>query len=369
MPESTGKAFFVSTTGNDASRGTRAKPWRTIQKAVNTIKAGQRALVAPGIYAEGVSITRDLRGPRPGTIEALHPRNRPIIGWIRIQNRGSTSAAAYWRLRNLIVDGNVRHDQPDGAGIKITGGATPTVPNHIELYGVEVRNIHGFFQSQGLSIQGGLGTRVPYRLDFYNMLIHNITGTDSIRSHSFYAGQAESVVFANCVSRDSQGWGFRIGSSSSSTQGVRDSFFVNDTVVRSSLAGGFTLYAAGPGTPPNYLDGGNVFYNNIVSDTPAQPAYNSSFLPQVDGPSNSTNLWGRNLAYHSGGLFFNGDGRNVSSAFVSPPVNVDPLFVNEAGDDFHLRADSPAIGAGIPEYTPRFDFDGKPRTTADLGAY
>jgi parallel beta-helix repeat protein len=43
-------------------------------------------------------------------------------------------------------------------------------------------------------------------------------------------------------------------------------------------------------------------------------------------------------------------------------LNVDPLFVDRAGGDFHLREDSPCIDAGYGGATiPPFDFEGDPR--------
>jgi hypothetical protein len=37
-----GADFFVSTSGVDTNPGTLASPWRTIQKAVNTVVAGTK---------------------------------------------------------------------------------------------------------------------------------------------------------------------------------------------------------------------------------------------------------------------------------------------------------------------------------------
>ena len=51
-------------------------------------------------------------------------------------------------------------------------------------------------------------------------------------------------------------------------------------------------------------------------------------------------------------------------------TRADPMFVNEAGNDFHLQAGSPAISAGNPNGAPSEDFDGKDRgNTVDTGAF
>src|SRR6478752_7916484 len=49
-------SFYVSTTGNDSNPGTETAPWRTIQHAADTARAGSTVNVRGGIYAELVSI-------------------------------------------------------------------------------------------------------------------------------------------------------------------------------------------------------------------------------------------------------------------------------------------------------------------------
>jgi len=54
-----GPIYYVdATTGNDADSGSSSSPWRTIQKAANTVSGGTTVIVAPGTYNERVSVTR-----------------------------------------------------------------------------------------------------------------------------------------------------------------------------------------------------------------------------------------------------------------------------------------------------------------------
>lgn len=59
---------------------------------------------------------------------------------------------------------------------------------------------------------------------------------------------------------------------------------------------------------------------------------------------------------------------NVSMG--SGDIAVDPLFVDAAGGDFHLQADSPCVNAGSATGAPAVDIEGTARDIApDIGAY
>src|SRR6478752_6190393 len=49
-------SFYVSTTGNDSNPGTQTAPWRTVQHAADTARAGSTVNVRGGIYEELVSL-------------------------------------------------------------------------------------------------------------------------------------------------------------------------------------------------------------------------------------------------------------------------------------------------------------------------
>ena len=49
--------YFVATSGADTNAGSAAAPWRTIQKAANTVAPGDTVNVVAGVYAERVTIS------------------------------------------------------------------------------------------------------------------------------------------------------------------------------------------------------------------------------------------------------------------------------------------------------------------------
>ncbi len=68
----------------------------------------------------------------------------------------------------------------------------------------------------------------------------------------------------------------------------------------------------------------------------------------------ATILWDYNALWHNT--------LNYSGVFTGPhDVRRDPLFVDPAANDFHLRFHSPLIDAGFNIGAPEYDLDGKPR--------
>src|SRR5262249_12458482 len=52
-PQHGGRAYHVSPTGADSNPGSEARPFRTIQKAADSVKPGDTVLVDDGVYAYG----------------------------------------------------------------------------------------------------------------------------------------------------------------------------------------------------------------------------------------------------------------------------------------------------------------------------
>lgn len=58
VPCALGVDYFVATTGNDANPGTETLPWRTVQKAADTMVAGDTVFIRAGTYVERVTPTQ-----------------------------------------------------------------------------------------------------------------------------------------------------------------------------------------------------------------------------------------------------------------------------------------------------------------------
>jgi hypothetical protein len=188
-----GHRFFVSTTGSDSAAGTRAHPWRTIQRAANSVPAGSTVEIRGGVYHERVTVRvsgaphawitfRNYRGERvrlDGT--GLGPYDG-IAGLVAIDSR-SYIAVQGLEIAHL-------HDLADTyvpAGVFVTGTA-----HHIALRGLEVHDIRtATADAHGIAVYGTSG----------DAPIHDVT-IDRNSVHDNHLGSSESVV----VNGNVRGW-------------------------------------------------------------------------------------------------------------------------------------------------------------------
>src|SRR5262249_38749962 len=127
--------YYGSPTGNDSNAGTSTSPWKTIQKAANTLTPGQTAIVNAGTDSDRVKLTRSGSFIRFNTIQAqgtvvmqgfniaanyikvsaFEIANPPGNGW----THRSSGSGVYVDGSNNEISGNYIHDTP-AAGIFFT---------------------------------------------------------------------------------------------------------------------------------------------------------------------------------------------------------------------------------------------------------
>src|SRR5215831_4933224 len=79
VPSRSGTTYFVSTLGNDNNAGTLTAPWRTIQKAANTVKAGDTVRVRGGTYNEIVTMKTSGTASSGYITFQNYPGENPIV--------------------------------------------------------------------------------------------------------------------------------------------------------------------------------------------------------------------------------------------------------------------------------------------------
>jgi nitrous oxidase accessory protein NosD len=117
--------FYVSTSGNDSTgTGSAGNPWRTIQKAADSIEPGSTVLIQPGTYREAVEIR----------IEAM--TDSPVIfrgdgAGVVIDADSVARDAVYMEASAYVTWENIRIQEAPRAGMRISVSHHITVRNNV----------------------------------------------------------------------------------------------------------------------------------------------------------------------------------------------------------------------------------------------
>jgi parallel beta-helix repeat protein len=351
--------YYVDPKGADANRGTRAAPFRTIQRAADVAGPGDTVFVRPGRYTGPERIVSISRGGAPA--EWLTFKSERTGEAILDGRNGQSHEAwyfgpqvAYVRVEGFEITGLQEH------GFDTYGGGVHDLlilRNHIHHIG---RNCTDTSNGRtGASL--GAGT---YRITFDGNLWHDIgrlapgeSGCTPANEyyqnhdHGIYVADADEITITNNVFYNlSRGWAVhRYYSRGSLSHGL--------IIVNNTFAGG-NPYRPGQvilATPTTGLRiENNIFYG------PNEAALNFENL-EFSGASVRNNM-----SYGA----VTKVGRPEGVTFEKNWEKTDPRMVG--GTDFHLRADSPAIDVGLNEPAVSHDADGVPRPRGmgyDLGAY
>lgn len=127
------KTYYVSKKGSDSGKGTENDPFKTIQKAINTAKAGSTIYVQDGTYSEAITFTKTGTKDNYITLKAVNPQKAqitlkkgasgPIIdlngkSFIRIEgfDIGNVTAKEVYGIfigegvKNIMISNNKIHD-------------------------------------------------------------------------------------------------------------------------------------------------------------------------------------------------------------------------------------------------------------------
>jgi parallel beta-helix repeat protein len=313
----------VSPSGSDKAPGSRERPWRTIQKALDTLEPGQRGLVRSGVYRESLVMRRAGRPSAPITLAAF-PGERPVI---RPSGAGEmdypvriTSGAAHFRLRGFVIE-NAPLDTT--VNVYVAAQDKP-FPHDIEIAACEIRRSTG---------TGLLAEPNSLRVRVVGNLVHgNGTGTAHQHQGIYFQGR-DGTVERNVVYDHQNGFGIQV-------RGGADGVLVaNNTVVGNELSGIVVENTAANVTVVNNISAFNGGWAVRGYDT-------------GDGEVLPGNVAHDNLGFGDRSGEFANSGRAVIS-FGSDNVVVDPRFVDEQDHDYRLRASSPARRGGDPRYSAR----------------
>ena len=371
--------YYVATNGSNSNPGTISQPFLTIAKGVSVLTPGDTLFVESGTYAESLQATipGGTSWSNPVTVMA-YPGDTVTIEPTSQQDAESVFMFYGADEQYIIAQGfiiNARNVTNDA--VKITNSSSAGAASHIKIADCEIENA----PQNGILTTDGAGYN-----QFLNLNVHN--NGDTRFRNGLYLSTANNVV-SGCTVYSNSGTGISIYSEASTTDCnnniVSGNISYNNGIRTSTLASGIDI-ASGTGIQVynnicygNNSDGIQVDYWSpthvtVVNNTCVGNSGNGIYVGNgtdgdEGGPAVGT-LVENNICYNNA----QGDFTNLgtSTTQLTNLFGINPLFVNLAGDNFHLTAGSPAIDAGTATNAPSTDFAGNARpqgSSYHIGAY
>jgi hypothetical protein len=370
-----GPTYYVSTSGNDASAGSQSAPWRTIQKAANTLVAGDTAVLLDGAYEEGsVNFSHSGTAAKPITIRALN-KWQAVLSSTSGCNPGFSINASYVTVKDIRFSTSANNAQcsiytSSNVAIRAWNSVEPTPSNPTTGY--------VGFVADGIKVDGGLARSEGVKSNQDFTIIQNVESGNALEIFN----SKNSIIRNNVVTGQDI-----YGVSLIGKGGVRSAQIYNN-VVHNTFKGGYAIYLGGYSCDTCFYDpstkieaynsvaynnvvinesGGamaglvfsgstnSAFFNNIVVGGGVAMllgGHNAGFQASTNTPTLQNNIFVCNGAAALSGTSTGTQTINHNDFYgctgtpsQAQPVTGDPLFVNQASD-WHLQPGSAAAGTG-----------------------
>jgi Protein of unknown function (DUF1565) len=303
-----GVTYYVSTSGNDNNAGTLAAPWRTIQHAANTVKAGDTVQVEGGTYNEIVTMKTSGNATQGYITFTNYPGQTPIVDGTGL-SVGSSGQTGLFSLEGtfnyIIIHGfEIRNFKSSAKGKSPVGIDFEGAGSNIEILNNHIHNIAQTLTSCNAANALGValyGTQAPASINnvtFYgNEVDHNTTGCSENVS---FDGNVQYWVMANNSVHD----GDNIGLDNIGFEGVSPN--VSYDQARDGWVFGNTIYNITSTTNPVYHNqvGADGYYcdgctrviveRNLIHDSDL-----SEMASEHSGHTSSYVVFRNNVIYHS----------------------------------------------------------------------
>ncbi len=190
----TNSTFYVATTGNDSNPSTQAAPWRTIQHAADTARAGSTVYVRSGIYEELVSINASGNASDGFITFRSYPGETAVLDATRFTPAGRTGVLTIQNRSYVRIEGfeirNFRTAEHRLAplGINVIGAGS-----HIELLKNNIHHIENNFDGRDSPGRGGNGFGIAvYGTDAKTPITDLVIDGNEV--HHLKTGSSESLV-------------------------------------------------------------------------------------------------------------------------------------------------------------------------------
>ena len=100
--------WYVDTNGSDSNNGTLQNPFKTIEKAVSVVQAGQTIYIKGGTYNLTSTITITKSGTAGSVISMFaYQGQRPVLNFSTqaFGSRGIRLTGSYWHIKGIDITG------------------------------------------------------------------------------------------------------------------------------------------------------------------------------------------------------------------------------------------------------------------------
>jgi hypothetical protein len=351
-PSRSGVTYYVSTSGNDTNAGTLAAPWRTIQHAANTVKAGDAVQVRAGTYNEIVTMQTSGNSTSGYITFRNYPGELPILDGtgLAVGSSGQTGLFSLEGTFNyIIIQGfEIRNYSSSTRGKVPVGIDFEGAGNNIEILNNHIHNIVQTLSSCNAANALGIalyGTQAPASINnitlWGNEIDHNTTGCSENVS---FDGNVQFFVQANNLVHDGDNIGLdNIGfegvSPNSAYDQARDGWVFQNTIFNISSTTN-PVYHNQVGADAYYCDGCTrvIVERNLIHDSDL-----SEMASEHSGHLSSYVVFRNNIIYHSlyVGLSIGGYSKNVGGTdhcvIVNNSLWDDGTYGNSGLGEFQIQ--------------------------------
>lgn len=398
-----GQSYYVAPTGNDLNPGTLDQPWQTIQRAADTLTAGEMVYIRAGIYRErvipknsgspGSEITYEAFPGETATIDGsglslpndlaglfeIAGKSYIRVSGLRLVNVGpfANNAAILVSDSSYVTIQNSKTFNTLSSGIGVWGSQQVVIDgNTVELAG------HGGYQ-ECITVAGTS-----------NFEVRNNTVIDCQKEGiDAKDGSSNGLIYRNIVNRP-RAVGIYVDAWDKATHDIR---VFQNAALNSIESSGFTVASEQGGLLSRIWLENNVAYHNHTYGIEISHCCSASHPMDTIIIINNT-LYENGVGWGGGIIVDNAQAQgvivrnNLSSQNLTfqiavaadvPKANVavdhnlingyrgyedevygdnyvegDPQFEAPAIGNFHLRPGSPAVDTGSATEAPYVDFDG-----------
>jgi hypothetical protein len=308
LPSRSGVTYYVSTSGSDTNAGTLSAPWRTIQHAANTVKAGDTVQVRAGTYNEIVTMKTSGNSTSGYITFQNYPGEAAIIDGTGL-SVGSSGQTGLFSLEGtfsyIVIEGfEIRNYSSSTRGKVPVGIDFEGAGSNIEILNNHIHNIAQTLTSCSAANALGValyGTQAPAAISnvtFYgNQVDHNTTGCSENVS---FDGNVQYWIMGNNSVHDGDNIGLdNIGfegvSPNSAYDQARDGWVFQNTIYNITSTTN-PVYHNQVGADGYYCDGCTriIVERNLIHDSDL-----SELASEHSGHTSSYVIFRNNIIYNS----------------------------------------------------------------------